>query len=76
MQIPAVSLFVSLLMTAGIAPYSSRIFVVFETENLTDIFSRQWLYILIRLLLLAWGAYEILTKERGAIHETSVRQLQ
>ena len=75
-QILAVSLFVSLLMTAGIAPYSSLIFAVFETESLTDILSRQWLYILIWLLLLVWGAYEILTKEHGAINETLVRLLQ
>lgn len=60
-QILAVSLFVMLLIVAGIAPYSSRLFAWFETQDLRRLLKGQWLYIIVWLLLLGWGAYEILT---------------
>ena len=59
-QILAVNLFVVLLIVAGVAPYSSRIIAWFETEDLMHVIKRQWLHIVIWLLLLGWGVYEIL----------------
>ena len=49
-----------LLIVAGVAPYSSRIIAWFETEDLMHVIKRQWLHIVIWLLLLGWGVYEIL----------------
>ena len=58
-QILAVCLFVMLLIVVGIAPYSSQLFQWFETQDLRLILKEQWLYIMIWLLLLGWGAYEL-----------------
>lgn len=61
-QILAVCLFVSLLFVAGMAPYISIMTNWLEGKQITQILKEQWLYAVIWLLLLAWGAYELAAK--------------
>jgi hypothetical protein len=58
-QVLAVSLFVSLLVVAGVAPFFPLILNWFEGKGAVRILKEQWLYALIWFLLLGWGAYEL-----------------
>lgn len=59
-QILAVTVFVALLVVVGIAPYAERLFGWLETQSLPEMLRRQWLYIVVWMLLLAWGAVAII----------------
>lgn len=59
-QVLAVTVFVALLLVVGIAPYAGRLFEWVETQSLPAMLRRQWLYIVVWVLLLAWGAVEII----------------
>lgn len=59
-QILAVSLFVVLIMVAGIAPFAPRLFEWIEAQDMSEVIRRQWLYILVWTALLSWGAYTLL----------------
>lgn len=59
-QVLAVTVFVSLLLVVGIAPYAGRLFEWVETQSLPAMLRQQWLYIVVWVLLLAWGAIEII----------------
>lgn len=59
-QVLAVTVFVSLLLVVGIAPYAGRLFEWVETQSLPAMLRQQWLYIVVWVLLLAWGAIEMI----------------
>jgi len=59
-QVLAVTVFVALLLVVGVAPYAGRLFEWLETQSLPAMLRRQWLYIVIWVLLLAWGAVELI----------------
>ncbi|HXV10850.1 MAG TPA: hypothetical protein VD839_08610 [Burkholderiales bacterium] len=59
-QVLAVTVFVALLLVVGIAPYAGRLFERIETQSLPAMLRQQWLYIVVWVLLLGWGAVEIL----------------
>lgn len=59
-QVLAVTVFVSLLVVVGVAPYARPLFGWLETQSLQAMLREQWLYIVVWLLLLVWGAVEIL----------------
>lgn len=59
-QILAVSLFVALLMVAGIAPYIEHFLVWIEKQDLKKLLKESWVYSLVWLVLLFWGLVEIL----------------
>ncbi|MDP2240551.1 MAG: hypothetical protein Q8K18_10380 [Burkholderiales bacterium] len=61
-QILAVSLFVVLMLMAGIAPYASRLMAWVETRSIAQLLADAWLYTLAWVLLLAWGLWEIVTR--------------
>ena len=58
-QILAVCVFVVLLLVVGIAPYANELFAWLDRQDLGAMIKRQWLYTLIWVVLLAWGAVEI-----------------
>jgi hypothetical protein len=60
-QVLAVTVFVALLLMVGVAPYAGRLFEWLETQSLPDMLRRQWLYVIVWVLLLAWGAVELIT---------------
>jgi len=59
-QVLAVTVFVALLLVVGIAPYAGRLFEWIEAQSLPAMLRQQWLYIVVWVLLLGWGAVEIL----------------
>jgi len=58
-QILAVTLFVALLLVVGVAPHAKRLFGWLDTQSLPAMLKQQWLYIVVWVLLLAWGAVEL-----------------
>lgn len=54
--IMAVSLFVSLLIGVGIAPYAKG---MFKLLKLREIWSSQWFYVVLWLVLIVWALLEI-----------------
>lgn len=60
-QVLAVTVFVALLLVVGIAPYARALFDWLETQSLPAMLRQQWLYIVIWVLLMAWGAIELVT---------------
>jgi hypothetical protein len=58
-QVLAVTVFVALLLVVGLAPYAHRLFGWLETQSLPAMLRQQWLYIVVWVLLLAWGAIEL-----------------
>jgi len=58
-QVLAVTVFVALLLMVSVAPYAGRLFAWLETQSLPAMLRQQWLYIVVWVLLLAWGAIEI-----------------
>lgn len=59
-QILAVCLFVVLVIVVGIAPYAPHLFAWLETQDAKELIKRQWLYTLLWVALLSWGAYTLL----------------
>ena len=59
-QVLAVTVFVSLLLMVGMAPHAARLFEWVESQSLPAMIRQQWLYIVVWMLLLAWGAVEII----------------
>jgi len=59
-QVLAVTVFVTLLLMVGMAPHAARLFDWAETQSLPAMLRQQWLYIVVWVLLLGWGAVEIL----------------
>lgn len=62
-QVLAVTVFVALLLVVGVAPYAERLFEWLETQSLPDMLRRQWLYVIVWVLLLAWGAVELVAAQ-------------
>ena len=60
-QVLAVCLFVVLLIVPGFAPYAHRLLGCFDNKSLGDILKEQWLYMAVWMILLGWGAYELLS---------------
>ena len=58
-QVLAVTVFVSLLLVAGGAPFSGQLIGWLETQSLTTILRAQWLYVVVWVGLLAWGAWAL-----------------
>lgn len=58
-EVLAVTVFVALLLIVGIAPYAGRLFEWLETQSLPAMLRQQWLYIVVWVLLLSWGAVEL-----------------
>ena len=58
-QILAVTLFVALLISAGIARYSKNIIGSLKNKDLRELAKEYWLYSLIWTLLLIWGIKEL-----------------
>lgn len=58
-QILAVSLFIVLLVTAGLAPYANEVLSWAEGKDLKSMFKDEWLYALFWIVLLLWGTKEI-----------------
>jgi hypothetical protein len=61
-QILAVSLFVSLLLLPGFAPYMGEVLHKLEGKTFAQIMHEQWLYSLIWTTLLGWGAWTLLIR--------------
>jgi len=55
-QVLAVTVFVALLLMVGVAPYARPLFGWLETQSVPAMLRQQWLYIVVWVLLLAWGA--------------------
>ncbi len=60
-QILAVCLFVVCLIVVGVAPYARHLFDGLETQDIETLIQRQWLYLGAWIVLLVWGAYELVT---------------
>ncbi len=60
-QVLAVTVFVALLLVVGAAPYARALFDWLETQSLPAMLRQQWLYIVIWVLLMAWGAIALVT---------------
>lgn len=58
-QVLAVTVFVSLLLVAGGAPFSRQFISWLETQSLTSILRAQWAYVVVWVALLAWGAWKL-----------------
>lgn len=56
LQILAVCLFVVLLIVPGFAPYIGEVLRGLEGKTLRQMLREQWLYTLVWLTLLSWGA--------------------
>lgn len=63
-QVLAVTVFVALLLMIGMAPYAGRLFKWLETQSLPAMLRDQWLYVIVWVLLLAWGAVELFAAPR------------
>jgi hypothetical protein len=59
-QILAVSLFVVLLIVPGFAPYMSEVLRGLEGKTLGQMLREQWLYTLVWMMMLGWGACALL----------------
>jgi len=59
-QILAVSLFVVLLIVPGFAPYMSEVLCWLEGKTVWQMLREQWLYTLVWVILLGWGARTLL----------------
>lgn len=66
-HILAVSVFTALLFVVGLAPYASYILKWFEGKDLAQILEGQWLYTAVWLILLGWGAYELVACYRPLV---------
>ena len=62
-QVLAVTVFVSLLLVAGGAPFSKQLINWLETQSLTTILRAQWVYVVVWVGLLAWGAWALVTSK-------------
>ena len=62
-QVLAVTVFVSLLLVAGGAPFSKQLIDWLETQSLTTILRAQWVYVVVWMGLLAWGAWALVTSK-------------
>jgi len=62
-QVLAVTVFVSLLLVAGGAPFSKQLIDWLETQSLTTILRAQWVYVVVWVGLLAWGAWALVTSK-------------
>ena len=60
-QVLAVTVFVALLLVIGVAPYARVLSDWLETQSLPAMLRQQWLYIVIWVLLMAWGAIALVT---------------
>ena len=58
-QILAVTLFVALLMLSGLAPYITQLIPWVEKQDLRKIMKDTWLYSLVWIGLIIWGAVEL-----------------
>lgn len=58
-QILAVTAFVALLMAVGIGIYANEVISMATKMLKKGILKRAWLYTLIWIILLIWGAYEL-----------------
>ena len=58
-EILAVCLFVALLIAIGVAKYTDKLIPWVKEQNIVLILKEVWLYTLVWLLLIAWGAGEI-----------------
>jgi len=58
-QILAVTLFVALLILSGIAPYIKQLIPWIEKQDLRKIMKDTWLYSLVWIGLITWGAIEL-----------------
>ena len=58
-QILAVTLFVALLMLSGVAPYIKQLIPWIEKQDLRKIMKDTWLYSLVWIGLITWGAIEL-----------------
>jgi len=59
-QILAVSLFVALLLLPGFAPYMGELLHTLEGKTFGQIMREQWLYTVVWMILVGWGAGAIL----------------
>ncbi len=59
-EILAVSLFIALLIAIGFAKYANKLIPWVREQNIVLILKEVWLYTLVWLLLIAWGAGELL----------------
>ncbi len=59
-EILAVSLFIMLLIATGVAKYAGSLVAWAKQQDMVFILKELWLYVLVWLLLLAWGVGEIL----------------
>ena len=60
LQVLAVCLFVVLLIIPGFAPYVGELLRGLEGKTLRQILRKQWLYTLVWMTLLSWGACALL----------------
>jgi hypothetical protein len=60
LQILAVCLFVVLLIVPGFAPYMGEVLRGLEGKTLGQMLREQWLYTLVWIILLGWGACTLL----------------
>lgn len=58
-EILAVCLFIALLMLTGMANYADDLMGWVRQQDLTVLMKRLWLYILVWILLIAWGVYAL-----------------
>ncbi len=59
-EILAVSLFIALLIAIGFAKYANKLIPWIRDQNIVSVLKELWLYTLVWLLLIAWGAGELL----------------
>ena len=59
-EILAVSLFIALLIAVGFAKYADKLIPWVREQNIVLVLKEIWLYTLVWLLLIAWGAGELL----------------
>ncbi len=59
-EILAVALFIALLMMMALASYAEELIIWLKQQDMQKLMRRTWLYLVIWVLLLAWGAKEIL----------------
>jgi|TARA_Y100000294_G_scaffold58008_1_gene54863 hypothetical protein len=64
-QILAVTVFVVLVMLAGVAPYGKELIQWVEARDTKQWLREMWLYTLIWVALLLWGLYELALKPGG-----------
>ena len=59
-EILAVCLFIALVIGIGLAKYADKLIVWIKEQDIVFVLKEVWLYTLVWLLLLAWGAGEML----------------